>query len=232
MTVNDCWRPTCNPSWETLDEPEAPLVWSCEGDGIVQGTLELDAFARRTLVLQIAPGQVALLARHGDLRAVLLEGQHALAVGEREEDLGSDARLVFLATDRSWRVSWGDGPDAAYTGGAPPRSRGMAALRITNPALFYASFLRHAEEVGEPFLRRLVGALCESRLTDGAVADGEAGALDLRAYGLACEALAAADRVLRDPSAREHVTGAHAADDLAEATTQDMRAESASPLAI
>jgi hypothetical protein len=133
--------------------------------GTVQGPLEMASFRGRALRLTLEPGQVGLLVADGDIRISYASGDHLLQVGTTPGEIDPSARLVMLDTERPLSVRWGETPDWRELGEADgTRPRGTAGIAITDPARFYAAFLRYAETCDEPFLRRLIGTLVQSRI--------------------------------------------------------------------
>ena len=179
---------------EEMEAGAGPLAWSGgPDDGVIEGPLDLASFAGRSLQLRLETGHLALLTLDGELRAALLDGGHLLRIGEEAGDVPPGARLLFLDTERPLAVRWSG---AALTG--------EADLRVADPALFFNAFLRHAEEVGEPFIRRVAATLLQDRLArwlDGQAAAAPAPGVSLpavtpalvapwlAAVGLACETI-------------------------------------------
>jgi hypothetical protein len=193
-------------TWEYQVSEKKQLRWSIEPrDGFVQGPLDLGFLRGKHMLLELAPSQVALLIRGGELRAVFLEGAHHLAIGHGEGRIPPDGRLVFLAADRPLELRWDreralrpagrDGSPAAVV-------RGRCACRLKAPSQFFDAFLRHSEDAGTETILRVVETLVLARLEavlagaeDVTAAQAlrdltaETLGLELRPYGLDCESL-------------------------------------------
>jgi len=135
------------------------------GAGVVQGPLEMASFGDRSLLVTLEPGQVGLLARAGEIRAVLHAGEHLLRVGSGPGRIDPAARLIVLETGRPLAVSWDESPRSDFADPAHSLPGGSAAIAIVDPVRFHGAFLRNAETCGEPFLTRLIGTLVQAHLT-------------------------------------------------------------------
>ena len=160
MTTAEDSDPGQNPQTGRTDEQ----TWRFHRDGgTIQGPLAMSSFQGRPLRLTLEPGQAGLLVVEGEVRSVRSAGAPELAVGG---PTGVDPRtqLLMLDLERPLPVRWGEAPDwrELCEGGAHPR--GTAGITIADPIRFHAAFLRHAETCDEPFLRRLIGTLVQSRI--------------------------------------------------------------------
>lgn len=143
--------------WSVLPADEGPLEWSIDPeDGIIQGPLDLGSFRGRRLTLVLAEHQYALLTREGRLMGVYLDGAHTLDVGTGDNQIPLDARLIFLAAERTLDVVWNRRDPLAVAGRGGWQLIGGCNLVIERPARFYRTFL-DASEAGDPgFVSRLV----------------------------------------------------------------------------
>ncbi len=159
---------TCR-TWETQLADDTPLTWSVDpNDGLIQGPLDLHFLRGRKILLQLAPSQIALLIREGNLLAVFLEGTYPLAVGRTGGQIPVDSEMIFLAADRPFQVTWNRNDHLWRTTGEKQNRRvgirGRCECKVTGPARFFGAFLRHSEDVGESFTLRVLDALIRSRL--------------------------------------------------------------------
>ena len=155
------------------DDATPPTPWSFDPrDGTIQGPLDLGSFNDGGLLLQLAPGQTALLACHNAVRSTWFEGSHRLRIGTGPGQIPSDGRLFMIATTVGLDCRWGDAIPPA-TAARSDALRGSCTFHIASPTVFYNTFLKHAETTGEAFIRRLLGTLMQSRLEErlSAIAD-------------------------------------------------------------
>lgn len=145
------------------------IYWSIDpADGTVQGPLDLGFMRGKVLHLTLAPGQIALHICQGELRAVFLEGVHAMRVGRLSSDLPVDSAIIFLVIDKPLRFRW-EGADAVTVHGQDGkeqeiRLRGEGECHIVGPERFHSAFFRHCEQETGPFLHRVVECLLRSQI--------------------------------------------------------------------
>ena len=156
-------------AWELHPNDGEHLYWSVDSrNGVVQGPLDFRFLQGRKILLQLAPRQVALLIRGGELTAVFLEGGHPLSIGYQPDQVTPESELIFLAADRPLEFVWrSDAFLWVPTGQSQPERvliRGRCVCRVSGPARFFAAFLRHSTNVSEPFTLRVIDALIRSSI--------------------------------------------------------------------
>jgi len=153
--------------WDSLPADEGPLEWTLDHrQGLIQGPLDLEFLRGRKISLVLEAGQMAMLVRNDDLKAVYLDGAHYLDIGHGNHQVPAESRLIFLAADRHINLNWshqtplhlGSNHDESLIGGC--------SLTINGPARFYRTFLDTPEMPDPKFLVRLIDQYVRGVLED------------------------------------------------------------------
>lgn len=181
--------------WQERSASEVTVWTPAAPRRAVEGPLALSLFAGQTLVLDLAPGQLACRECDGRVAQVWLDGQPQVAVPDRP---GPDERLWFVRDDAplTWRWHADDALVVALGRGGTVRLpvRGAVALVVRDAMTLLESVLAGLPDLDPDVLtdvvRTHVQASLESRLQT--VVDG--GRLDpVRAQvlleGLTCSDL-------------------------------------------
>lgn len=186
-------------TWQEHD-PERVVVWTpVAPPQAVEGPLALDLFADQLLVLQLAPGQVAVHEVDGRRRRVLLDGCHQLAIGRGPDALSPEGSLVFLRPDTPLAWRWTAGCDLHVDAGGGHTLhlplRGACALAVADTCCFHERVLAGLGELQPETLTSVLDTLVRSRLEARLHDLVDRGSLDLLQATVRLEALAAEDLV-------------------------------------
>ena len=184
-------------TWQEHD-PEHVVTWTpATPPRPVEGPLTLDLFADRLLVLQLAPGQVAVHEVDGRPRRVLLDGCHHLDVGRGPDAVAPEGSLVFLRPDVPLAWRWTAGCELYVdTGGGDTIAlplRGACALTLADACRFHERVLAGLGELQLATLTNVLDTLVRSRLEARLHDLVDRGRLDVIQASVRLEALAAED---------------------------------------
>jgi hypothetical protein len=164
-------------------EPEQYLTWHpVEPPQAVEGPLALEFFRDRTLVLELAPHQLAFREQDGQLKQVYFDGLHELSVGLGPGMVDPASRLFFLRGDVPIVMRWREGctlrVDAGQEPGILVPLRGVCSVIIDDPATFHRTVLEGLEELDPGRLVEAVDTLVRSQLESRLASLVENGSLD------------------------------------------------------
>jgi len=224
--------------WD-LREPDEVVTWSpAQPPQAVEGPLPLDMFRDRLLVLDLAPGQVAVHVKGDGRQRVYFDTMPRLDLGLGVHQTAPEGWLVFLRCDApiSWR--WHDQSRLVVDlGGGESHAlplRGRCSLLVADPLRFHSAVFEGVDDLPTGrlagVLDTLVRARLEARLGDLvdahrldplqakiALENLTAADLDdeLHALGLRCQDLVLAVPVAQESSESSPVDAPHACyDDL------------------
>lgn len=170
------------PCWQQ-DDPDRIVVWRpASPPRAIEGPLTLECFDGNTLVLELAPEQIACREDRGCLQQVLLGALHRFEIGKSREQTPPSSRIIFLRSDAPLVLRWTGAaglilnPAADGTrGSAGSRSgdtaqglrlplRGICRLHLADPMLFYRSALQGLNRPSEENLLGVLDALVRTHL--------------------------------------------------------------------
>jgi len=213
--------------WQDHDADDLVTWTPAEPTRAVEGPLPLDLFRDRLLVLDLAPGQIAVHVVNDRTYRVYLDTMHQLELGDHPGQTAPEGWLVFLRPDAplSWRWSDSSLLHVNLGGGEELELplRGRCSVLVSDPLRFHEAALRGVDEAPVDRLTDIVDTLVrsqlEARLHDlvsrhrldtvqaKVLLEGLTAAdLDdeLQALGLSCHHLTVAVPVARESEARSH----------------------------
>lgn len=164
-----------DPRYWQQEDPDRIVVWRPVSPPLaVEGPLELACFEGSILFLELASEQLALRTDDGRLQQVFLGDVHRLEIGNGARDVPCSSSVVFLRPDVPLDLRWnsdsclvlnpdrraGSGADQPFadTAGQGLRLplRGACRLCLSDPMLFYETFL---QGLAHPAQEHLLGVL-------------------------------------------------------------------------
>jgi hypothetical protein len=184
-------------TWQEHD-PEHVVTWTpATPPRAVEGPLALDLFAGRLLVLQLAPGQVAVHEVDRRPRRVLLDGCHHLEIGHGPDAVTPEGSVVFLRPDVPLAWRWTVGCELHVDAGGGDfidlPLRGACALSLADPCRFHERVLAGLGELQLATLTDVLDTLVRSRLEARLHDLVDRGRLDVLQASVRLEALTAED---------------------------------------
>jgi hypothetical protein len=150
-------------------EPEDHVTWHPQEPArAVEGPLALELFENQTLVLELAPHQLAFREDAGQLAQVYFDGLHELAIGRGPGQVPPQSRLFFLRGDVPvtwrWREETSLRVDAGHEPGILVPLRGICSVIIDDPATFHRAVLQGLENVEPTVLDGVLDTLVRSQI--------------------------------------------------------------------
>lgn len=160
--------PRRDPHWQQRPFEDFVTWHPVEPPRAVEGPLSLEFFRDQTLVLELAPHQLAFREADGRLQQVYFDGLHELAVGHGPGQVEPDSRLFFLRGDVPLTWRWRDGTSLRVNGGHEPGIlvplRGACSVVIDDPAGFHGAVLDGLESLDDATLIRTLDTLVRTQL--------------------------------------------------------------------
>ena len=186
-----------NPKWQE-QEPGGVVTWRpVEPPRPVEGPLALDLFDNSTLVLELAPDQLAFREQDGRLQQVFFDGMHQLRVGNGADMAPPSSRLFFLRADVPmtwrWRGETSLRVDTGHRAGVLVPLRGACSLLIADPVEFHRHILQGLESLDSDHLVRVLDTLVRTQIESRLAPLAERGALDPVRVQILLDDLVAAD---------------------------------------
>jgi len=185
------------PPWQE-QESDSVVTWRpVEPAQSVEGPLALEFFDNSTLVLELAPDQLAFREEDGRLQQVYFDGFHQLHVGDGADRVSPASHLFFLRTDvpMSWR--WRGETSLRVDTGRQPGFliplRGVCSLLIEDPAGFHRHILQGLETLESDHLIRVLDTLVRTQIENRLEPLVERGVVDPMRVQILLNDLAATD---------------------------------------
>lgn len=183
--------------WD-LREPDEVVTWSpAQPPQAVEGPLPLDMFRDRMLVLDLAPGQVAVHVKGDGRQRVYFDTMPQLDLGLGAHQTAPEGWLVFLRSDAPIRWRWHDQSRLVVDlgGGAADELplRGRCSVLVADPLRFHEAVLNGVDDLPAERLAGVLDTLVRARLEAriGGLVEGHH--LDTLRAKIALEGLTATD---------------------------------------
>ncbi len=156
------------PHWQQREADDFVTWHPAEPARAVEGPLALDFFVDQTLVLELAPHQLAFREQDGQLKQVYFGGLHELAVGAGGGMVSPESRLFFLRGDVPlswrWRAPSTLRVDTGHEPGILISLRGACSVIIDDPAGFHRAVLQGLENLEPDALIGVLDTLVRSQI--------------------------------------------------------------------
>ena len=173
-------------TWRPVEPPQS-----------VEGPLALEFFDNSTLVLELAPDQLAFREQDGRLQQVYFDGLHQLRVGNGTDMAPPSSRLFFIRADVPvawrWRGETSLRVDTGHPAGVLVPLRGACSLLIADPVEFHRHILQGLESLESDHLVRVLDTLIRTQIESRLAPLAERGALDPVRVQILLDDLVAAD---------------------------------------
>ncbi len=179
-------------------EPDDCVTWHpMEPARAVEGPLALDFFVDQTLVLELAPHQLAFREEAGQLKQVYFDGLHELAVGDGNGQISPESRLFFLRGDVPLTWRWSEETSLRVDTGRGTSNliplRGACSVVIDDPAGFHRKVLQGLESLEPEVLVGVLDTLVRTQIEARIEALVENQSVDTMRVQILLNDLAAAD---------------------------------------
>ncbi len=131
--------------WEIIEDHSKPVFWHFDSTEAVSTPLDLCFLKGQMVNFQIPEHQVAIVSTGGEARRILLQGSHNFFIDEMSsQDLPADGLVYFINLDKQIPIYFNHKNPLVIPGGVgkdPVLLTGTVTCKITNPTLFYNTFL-------------------------------------------------------------------------------------------